>query len=318
MAANGYEYNIMRINILGVPLDLGAQRIGVDKSPDALRQRDFIKKLTNVGMSVNDLGDIPCDFPKNLHFKNPLLKYALEIIDIANKSAKVVEKSIRKNEKIIALGGDHSITLGNVTGASKALDRNLGLIYIDAHGDLNTDKTTTTGNIHGMPLAALMGFGNASLTSLSGFSPKIKKDKMLHIGGKDFDKGELDLIKKEKLNCFTVFDMLSYGLSPLLKKIKEIQLKTSKIWVSFDLDVVDKIYAPGVGIPNNGGLTYREIAAITEYIGKTCNVVGVDIVEYNPTKDVENKTAELAIEVAAKLLGSDYSDYTKYLDYHTV
>lgn len=308
----------MRINVLGVPLDLGAQRIGVDKSPQVLRQRGFIEKLAKVGISVKDLGDIACDFPKRLHFKDPMLKYAQEIITISNKSADIVGKSVKKGEKIIVLGGDHSITLGNVAGASKALDGKLGLIYIDAHGDMNTDKTTTTGNIHGMPLAALMGFGNTRLTSLSGFSPKIRKNRMLHIGGKDFDKGELDLIKKEKLNCFTVFDMLSYGLSPLLKKIKELQLKTSKIWVSFDLDVIDKIYAPGVGIPNNGGLTYREIAAITEYIGKTCNVVGLDIVEYNPKKDIENKTAELAIEVAAKLLGSDYSDYTKYLDYHSV
>lgn len=309
---------IMKVNILGIPLDLGAQRIGVDKSPKVLRERGFVEKLTCVGMSIEDLGDIACDFPKNLHFKNPMLKYAKEILTVANKSAEKIETLIKKGEKVIALGGDHSITLGNVAGASNALNGNLGLIYIDAHGDMNTDKTTTTGNIHGMPLAALMGFGNTILTSFYGFSPKIKKENMLHIGGKDFDKGELELIQKEKLNCFTVFDMLSYGLSPLLKKIKELQSKTSNIWVSFDLDVVDKIYAPGVGIPNNGGLTYREIAAITEYIGKTCNVVGIDIVEYNQTYDIENKTAELAIEVTAKLLGSDYSDYTKYLDHHTL
>ncbi|MDP2638533.1 MAG: arginase [Candidatus Levybacteria bacterium] len=308
----------MKLNVLGVPLDLGAQRIGVDKSPQALRQRGFVEKLSGVGISVEDMGDISCNFPKNLNFKNPNIKYVDEIIDIVGKSMRHVEDVIKNNEKIVVLGGDHSITLGNVSGASKALDGNLGLIYIDAHGDLNTDKTTTTGNIHGMPLAALMGFGNNLLTSLGGFSPKIKKDHMLHIGGKDFDKGELDLIQNEKLNLFTVFDILSYGLSPLLKKIKDLQCKTPKIWVSFDLDVVDKIYAPGVGIANNGGLTYREIAAITEYIGKNCNVIGADIVEYNPTKDIGNKTAELAIEIAAKLFGSDYSDYTKYLDYHSV
>lgn len=304
----------MKVNILGVPLDLGAQRIGVDKSPDALRQRGFVEKLTNVGLNVQDLGDISCDFPKDLDFKNPVLKYADEILLVANKSAQRIENVIKKGEKVIALGGDHSIALGNVAGASKALNSNLGLIYIDAHGDMNTDRTTTTGNIHGMPLAALMGFGNTLLTSFYRFSPKIKKDQMLHIGGKDFDKGELELIKKENLNCFTVFDMLSYGLSPLLGRIKKIQSQTSNIWVSFDLDVLDKIYAPGVGIANNGGLTYREVAAITQYIGKICNVVGIDIVEYNPTKDVSNTTAELAIEIAAKLLGSDYSDYTKYLD----
>lgn len=304
----------MKVNVLGIPLDLGAQRIGVDKSPESLRLRGFVEKLTNAGLDVKDLGDISCDFSKDLKSQNPLLKYAKEILEVSDKSAQKIETLIKNGEKVIALGGDHSITLGNVTGASKALDGNLGLIYIDAHGDMNTDKTTTTGNVHGMPLAALMGFGNELLTSFYGFSPKIKKENMLHIGGKDFDKGELELIKKENLNCFTVFDMLSYGLSPLLKKVEKIQSQTSNIWVSFDLDVLDKIYAPGVGIANNGGLTYREVAAITEFIGKTCNVVGIDIVEYNPVKDIANTTAELAIEVAAKLLGSDYSDYTKYLD----
>lgn len=307
-----------KVNVVGIPLDLGSQRIGVDKSPKALREGDFDKKLNEAGIKVKDLGDILFDFSKNPKFKNPLLKYADEIIDVANKTASLVEKLVKKGEKVIAIGGDHSITLGTVNGASKALKTDLGLIYIDAHGDMNTDKTTTTGNIHGMPLSALMGFGNPFLTSFYGLNRAIKKENMLHIGGKDFDKGELELIKKEKLNCFTVFDMLSYGLSPLLKKIKDLQSKVSKIWVSFDLDVVDKIYAPGVGIPNNGGFTYREIAAVTEYIGKNCNIVGIDIVEYNPNKDIENRTAELAIEVTAKLFGSDYSDYTKYLDYHGV
>ena len=308
----------MKANIVGIPLDFGSQRIGVEKSPEALREKGIIEKLISVGISIKDIGDISCDFPKNLKSKNPLLKYADEIIGVVNKSAKIIEPLVKKNEKIIALGGDHSITLGTVSGASKALNGNLGIIYIDAHGDMNTDKTTTTGNIHGMPLAALMGFGNTILTSLCGFSPKIQKDQMLHIGGKDFDKGELELIQKEKLNCFTVFDMLSYGLSPLLKKIKELQSKASNIWVSFDLDVVDGIYAPGVGIPNNGGLTYREIVAIAAYIGINCNVVGIDIVEYNPTKDIGNKTAELAIEIAARLLGSEYSDYTNYLQAHRI
>lgn len=188
------------------------------------------------------------------------------------------------------------------------------MIYLDAHGDMNTDQTTMTGNIHGMHLASLMGFGATELAQVYGEQTKLPKDNLLHIGGCDWDQSELDLIKDEGLKAFTLLDVMSHGLAPLLKMIDELAERVANIWISLDLDVIDKMYAPGAGMPNAGGLTYREVAAIAEYAGKKCNVIGIDVVEYNPLQDIDHKTAELGIELIAKFLGSNYSWYTNYLE----
>ena len=179
---------------------------------------------------------------------------------------------------------------------------------------MNTDRTTLTGNIHGMHLASLMGIGPTKLSHVHGNEVKIKKENLLHIGGNDFDQAELDLVKAEDLASFTLFDLLSYGLGKLIPMIEELRGKVGKVWVSLDLDVIDKVYAPGAGMPNPAGLSYREIAAIAEYIGKNCNVVGVDVVEYNPLQDIDGKTAELGIELIAKFFGRNYSWYSNYLE----
>jgi arginase len=211
------------------------------------------------------------------------------------------------------LGGDHSVCLGAVSGASVALSGELGLIYLDAHGDMNTDETTLTGNIHGMHLASLMGFGAQSLQQVHGSTTKINKENLLHIGGSDFDQAELDLIKHENLQTFTLFDLLSQSLAPVLKMIDNLAARVPNVWISLDLDSIDRIYAPGAGMPNAKGLTYREIATIAAYIGEKCNVVGIDVVEYNPLQDEDHKTAELGIELIATFFGRKYSWYTNYL-----
>jgi len=158
-----------------------------------------------------------------------------------------------------------------------------------------------------------MGWGPAQLTTVHGPAPKLAKQNLLHIAGCDFDQAELDLIEREALNAFTMFDLLSNGLAPLLKMIDDLANRVSNIWISLDLDSIDEIYAPGAGMPNKRGLTYREVATIAEYIGKRCNVVGIDVVEYNPLQDVDHKTAELGIELIAKFLGHQYSWYTNYM-----
>jgi arginase len=229
--------------------------------------------------------------------------------DIASKT----EAAIRAGHKGIVLGGDHSVCLGAVAGASQAVDGTIGLIYFDAHGDMNTDQTTLTGNIHGMHLASLMGFGAPELAHVYGENVKVPKENLLHIGGSDLDQGEIDLIERENLQAFTLFDLLTHNLAPVIKMIDDLAARVPNIWVSLDLDCIDRIYAPGAGMPNAKGLSYREISTIAQYIGKKCNIIGIDVVEYNPLQDIDHKTAELGIELIATFFGKEYSWYTGYL-----
>jgi len=306
------------ITLLGVPLDLGAENLGVDVGPQAFRYQQLVAKLEHVGFALTDAGDIGCRDRNELESGNPRMHYLEEIVRVNEEVAETVAQIIRDGRRAIILGGDHSINLGAVSGASTALDGELGLIYLDAHGDMNTDKTTLSGNVHGMHLASLLGFGADELKQLHSKATKIKKEHLLHIGGCDFDQAELDLIADEKLKAFTLFDLVSDGMSPLLKMIDNLAKRTPNVWVSLDLDVIDRIYAPGAGMPNAKGLTYREIAIIAEYIGRHCNVVGIDVVEYNPLQDDQQKTAELGIELVAKFFGKNYSWYTNYMDKNQV
>lgn len=303
-----------KVTILGIPLDLGAENLGVDIGPNAFRYQNISEKLSKAGFKVSDVGNIECKPRKLLNIGDPKLKFLDEILRVSEETAKKTDNFIKNGEKVVALGGDHSICLGVISGASSALKSELGLIYLDAHGDMNTTETTLTGNIHGMPLSALIGFGDKRLTDIHKPQVKIKKENLLHIGGNDFDPGELELIEKENINTFKMFDMLSEGLKPLFAKIDQLSKKVKNVWVSLDLDCIDEMYAPGVGMPNKAGFTYREITTIFSFIGNKCNVVGIDIDEYNPLTDVDNKTAELAIELCAKAFGETYSWYTNYME----
>ncbi len=304
----------IKTTIIGVPIDLGAENLGVDIGPNALRHQKIIEKLIAVGFDVTDGGNIECLPREQLKIGNVKLKYLEEILRVTGETAEKVHQIIKNGEKVIVLGGDHSLCLGTISGASAALSGDLGLIYLDAHGDMNTTETTLTGNIHGMPLSAVMGFGDERLVNLYKTGKKISKENMLHVGGRDFDPGELDLIKSENLNCFLMSDMISDGLRPLFNNVDELGKKVKNVWVSLDLDVIDEMYAPGAGMPNKAGFTYREITTIAEHIGKSCNVIGVDIDEYNPLADIDQKTAELSIELIAKLLGGNYGWYTGYME----
>lgn len=307
--------NVKNLTLLGVPLDLGAENLGVSMGADTLRYQGIVKNLESAGFHVTDQGNIPVKDRSEVPLgKNPKLRRVQEIVRVSEETAKITESVALKRDKMVVLGGDHSICLGAVSGASVGLKGNLGLIYFDAHGDMNTDKTTATGNIHGMQLASLMGFGAPELTTIRSSEIKIQKQNLLHIGGCDFDQAELALVAHEKLTTFSTLDVLTKGLGPLLAMVDTLASRVDNIWVSLDLDAIDEIYAPGAGMPNKKGLTYREVAAIAEHIGKKCNVVGVDVVEYNPLQDVEGKTAELAIELIATFFGEQYSWYTRYLE----
>jgi len=310
--------NKVLATLLGVPLDLGAENLGVDIGPDAFRYQKIINKLQGAGLDIQDLGNVQIRERSQLEPGNPRLRYAEEIIRVSNDVAAKVEQAIRAERKAIVLGGDHSLTLGTMSGASAAVDGDIGLIYFDAHGDMNTDQTTLSGNIHGMDLAAVMGFGDDSLTKIHNDSVKLPKQNLLHVGGSDWDQAELDLIDRENLKAFTLFDVLTKGLGALVEHIDELAARVPNIWISLDLDCIDQIYAPGAGMPNAKGLTYREIATLAEYIGQKCNVIGLDIVEYNPLQDQQNKTAELGIELIARFLGKNYSWYSNYMSQNQV
>jgi arginase len=305
--------------LFGIPLDLGAENLGVDIGPNAFRYQDIVKKLTSAGLQISDGGNITCKSRDEAEVgDNPRLKYLQEIIRISETTAQKVDKTIQDGNKAVLVGGDHSITLGGFAGASAAVKGDIGMIYFDAHGDMNTDETTLSGNIHGMHLASLMGFGAPELVNAYGQGAKLQKTNLLHIGGSDWDQAELDLIATENLQAFTLFDLLTQGMGTLIAKIDELSKRVNNIYISLDLDCIDKIYAPGAGMPNAKGLTYREIAVLAEYIGQHCNVIGVDVVEYNPLQDEQNKTAELGIELIARFFGKNYSWYANYMAHNQV
>lgn len=306
------------LSLIAAPLDLGAENLGVDIGPEAFRHAGIISKLEGTGFEVANEGAIEVKSRKELDRGNPRLHYLDEIVRVNEALAAKVHDAVKAGRGAVVIGGDHSVNLGAVAGASVALGGEIGVIYFDAHGDMNTDETTTTGNIHGMHLASLMGFGAKELVNVYGEGAKLPKENLLHVGGSDFDQPELDLILGEHLNAYTLFDILTKGLGELIERINELSERVPNIWISLDLDAIDRIYAPGAGMPNAKGLTYREIATLAEYIGTHCNIVGIDVVEYNPLQDEQAKTAELGIELIAKFLGRNYSWYTNYLGHNKI
>lgn len=300
--------------LIGVPLNLGARNLGVEMGPNAYRYQDIIPKLATAGIDVHDAGNVFVDERWNISpGNNPRLPYVNEIIRISNDTAKLVQDAVNKNRHPIVLGGDHTTCLGAVSGASVAVDGDIGLIYFDAHGDMNTEETSNSHNIHGMQLASLMGFGSTNLASVYKETVKVHKSNVLHIGGSDWDQSELDLIRREKIAAYTMDDILTKNFAPLLTMIHALQSQVKYIWISLDLDAIDAQYAPAAGMPNQKGLLYREIKMLAEYIGKHCTVLGIDVVEYNPLLDIDRKTAALATELIANFLGKDYSWYSEYM-----
>lgn len=300
--------------LIGVPMDLGAENLGVSMGADTLRYQQIIPKLQKAGFAITDKGNVAVKARREVPISNPKLRRAEEIIRVSEATAALTEAAMHAGHKTIVLGGDHSICLGAVAGAASGLNGTLGLIYFDAHGDMNTDQTTPSGNIHGMQLASLMGFGAPELAQVYGKQPKIAKENLLHIGGCDFDQAELDFVARENLQTFSMLDLMKHGLAPLFPMIDSLVQRVDHLWISLDLDSIDAVYAPGAGMPNKKGLTYREIAAIAKYIGQQGKTVGVDVVEYNPLQDEQGKTAELAIELIATYFGRQYSWYSQYLE----
>lgn len=289
-----------KLRIIGVPMDLGQNQRGVDMGPSAIRYAGLTNTLTAIGHSVRDSGNI--HIPGVFSLKDTSFKERLVPIRQACKTAyDMGKKAVRKGEIPIFLGGDHSSSIGTVGGVTH--DDPVGLIWVDAHGDFNTPETSASGNVHGMALAALLGYGPTKLVDVGRPGPKISPDHVVVIGVRDLDDEEKVMLKSSGCTIFTMRDIDEIGMHAVLIKALAKFDYLPRIHVSFDMDVMDPIEAPGVGTPSRGGLTYREGQLIMETIADTNRLHSVDIMEINPILDVGNRSGEMAVSLAASLFG---------------
>ena len=295
------------IEIIGVPVDLGAGRRGVDMGPSAIRIADLEPRLEALGHTVVDCGDIDVMIPETQKVGEGKLRYKAPILAACESLRLEVERSLGEQRMPLVLGGDHSIAIGSVAGSSNHLASQgeaMGLIWFDAHGDANTPETTPSGNIHGMSLAVALGFGDHDLVNLGGRSPKVQTRNAVLIGIRDLDDGERDLLKKWGVTCYTMRDIDERGMRDVLDEAIGVASDgTAGIHLSFDLDVVDPEDAPGTGTPVWGGISYREAHLAMEMLADRANIIAIDLVEVNPVLDTTNMTGILAAELAQSLLG---------------
>ena len=290
----------MNISIIGMPLFYGCDRPGVDQGPKILRENKVIDILERKH-NVIDLGDISVPFldAKEKFFTNPKMKYLNEVIECNTSLAEKVYLALNNGTIPFILGGDHSLALGSLAGASKYFNDDLAVVWIDAHGDLNTHETSPSGNIHGMPLAASIGFGYESLTSILFKKRKVNPENIFLLGCRDLDSGEIKLINDLEINMWTIEDIKNKGakatIEELLERMNNRHL--NNIHLSYDIDCLDPSYVPGTGTPVNNGLTFEESQVLLHGRFSTSHVKCIDFVEYNPTLDKDNKTKETCIQL---------------------
>ncbi len=295
------------VRIIGFPMDLGAGRRGVDMGPSALRIAGVAEKLKALGYNVIDDGDIDIKAPEVQEVLNPKLRYLPEIAQACSTLAAAVESALDHDEFPLILGGDHSMAIGTISGIAahcKRTNKRLGVIWIDAHTDINLPETSPSGNIHGMPVAAVMGMGAPELTSIGGEFQKLQPHQLVYIAVRDIDVGERELIKKLKIETYTMSDLDKHGVHRLIAKcLSSMRAKVDHLHVSFDLDSVDPMVASGVGTPVPGGLTYREAHLIMEAIADTGYMSSMEVAEVNPILDLRNASAEIAADLIASGMG---------------
>ena len=294
----------MQIDIIGVPIDLGADRRGVDMGPSAIRYANLHQKLKELGHTLEDKGNIEVPILETCQIIDPKLKYLDCIVPMGRRVAGAVATSIQGGRFPLVLGGDHSLSLGSIRGAAK--HQKLGLIWVDAHADFNTPETTPSGNIHGMPLAALCGLGDPRLVCLWDETPPVLNPKRVAIiGVRDLDPGEKQNLRETGVMVQSMEQIDRSGMASALEKaIDHVSREVDGLYLSLDMDALDPRHAPGVGTPVPGGLTYREAHLVCEVIAETGKLIGMEIVEVNPILDVQNQTAILAVEFIRSALGS--------------
>jgi arginase len=295
------------ISVLGFPIDLGAGKRGVDMGPSALRIAGIIEQIQELGYDVQDLGNVEIIREGVPVINNQKLKYLPEIIASSTRLCNGVQNILKEGNFPLILGGDHSMSIGSLAGISahcKENNKKLGVIWVDAHADMNTAESTPSGNIHGMPLSVSMGIGVDELTSIGGDFTKVDPENVVIIGVRSVDQGERELIRELGVKVFSMHEIDELGIAAVMSDIKEYLLpKVDHLHVSFDVDSTDPSVAPGVGTPVPGGLTYREAHFIMESLVATRKIGSLEIAEVNPVLDTVNSSAQFAVGIATSGLG---------------
>ena len=293
--------------MIGVPLDFGASRRGVEMGPAALRIAQMAESLRTLGHTVTDIGDV--SVPQRATISPEIAGHGFLplITKVCEELAEETADAIAHGEVPLVLGGDHSLVAGSLAGAARhfaAKGEPVGCIYLDTHGDLNVPDTSLTGNVHGMPLSHLLGHGDRRFASIAGDRPALTTSRLALVGIRELDKPEKEAIRAWGIRCFTMRDIDELGLEEVMRRAIAVATSESdRLWVSCDMDWVDPSDAPGVGTPVRGGATYREAQLAMEMVSDTGKLVGLDIVETNPVLDERNRTAELAVQLAMSAFG---------------
>ena len=296
-----------KIRVIGVPLDLGQTRRGVDMGPSAVRVAGLEARLEEIGHHVEDAGNVAVAIPEQKKEGASNAKYLKEITQTCTKEADLVLKALEAGEVPLVIGGDHSVAAGTVSGVSefyRKRDQKIGLIWIDAHSDINTPDTSPSGNVHGMPLGALMGLGLPELANIYGYSPKVTPENCVLVGIRDVDGYEKENIRRAGIEVFTMRDIDERGMRAVMEEALRMAGRgTAGYHISLDMDWIDPEDAPGVGTPVRGGATYREAHLAMEIIADHGRMLSFEIVEVNPVIDEHNRTADLAVELALSAFG---------------
>jgi arginase len=297
----------VKVRILGVPLDLGQERRGVDMGPSAVRAAGLNSAIKALGHKVEDAGNIHVRIPEEQHFGDRHAKYLTEIAETCQAVAHRVYQTLEAGFFPLSLGGDHSVAIGTQAGVSKFYrdrDKAMGLLWIDAHADMNTPDSSPSGNVHGMPFAATLGMGPESLTQIFGFSPKVQAKNCVLIGARNLDERERAHVKDSGIHVFTMRDIDEQGMRNVMDKSLDFATsETAGFVVSFDMDVLDPDEAPGVGTPVRGGITFREAHLAMEMIADSKKMLALELVEVNPIIDSGNRTAILGVGLVTSALG---------------
>jgi arginase len=296
-----------KIRIIGVPMDLGQSRRGVDMGPSALRVAGLQSRLKQLGHSVEDIGNVPVKQAEEQPYGEKRAKYLREIAETCRGLAEITEKTLAEGFFPLVLGGDHSIAIGTCSGVSdffRKQSKKIGCLWLDAHGDMNTPESSPSGNVHGMPLASLIGYGAPELVELLGYKPKVEPRNVAIVGVRDLDAKERRLVKDSGVHALTMRDIDERGMREVMSEaLRFAGDDTEGIAISVDMDLIDPADAPGVGTPVRGGITYRESHLAMEMIADSEAMASLEIVEINPVIDLHNKTALLGVEMVLSALG---------------
>jgi arginase len=293
-----------QISIIGMPMDLGQSRRGVDMGPSAIRYAGVVERLEKLGYKIHDKGDIEIGRPgKDEEASDGNLKFLKAVTKANTQLSSAVNEIVESGSFPLVFGGDHSIAIGTLAGISKHYE-SLGVIWYDAHGDLNTSETSPSGNIHGMPLAVSIGIGHPALTNIADYCPKVKPENIVIIGARSLDEGERLLIRDKGIKVYTMHEIDRLGMTKVMEEaVQYLKGKTDGVHLSLDLDGLDPSDAPGVGTPVLGGISYRESHLAMEILEESKIITSAEFVEINPILDEKNKTAEVAVALMGSLFG---------------